>query len=301
MRNLTASVLIPVYNESGELEKVLNALEKQSAPRDTFEIIVIDNGSTDNTKSLVNRYDGVIYLLEDQHLKSPYSCRNRGIEISQGNVIVLLDGTCIPEEKWLEKGLECLETMQADIVSSNVRFDFRGRVTAGKLYDSNNLSTESAIREKGVAKTASLFIRKEVFDETGYFPEGVRSGADVRWTRQATGMGFKLDFCKDSVAWKKARTFPQSVKKQWRVGKGQPAIWKEEGIQKSSLKKFIRSLLPYHPKKVNKLAANKGVEVNGYLKFKLYFVAWFIWIVMSAGNMYGVYLMRKEKAENSGE
>jgi glycosyltransferase AglE len=301
MGNLTASVLIPVFNESEELEKVLCALEKQTLPRNTFEIIVIDNGSTDNTKSLVKQFDKVIYLLEDQYLNSPYSCRNRGIEISKGDVIVLLDGTCIPEETWLENGLGCLDTMQADIISSNVRFDFRGNVTAGKLYDSNNLSTESAIREKGVAKTASLFIRKKVFDTTGLFPEGVRSGADVRWTRKATEMGFKLEFCKDSIAWKKARTFPQSVKKQWRVGKGQPAIWKEEGIQKSSLKKFIRSLLPYHPEKVNRLAENKGVDVNFYLKFKLYFVAWFIWIVMSAGNMYGVYLMRKEQTENNTE
>lgn len=283
---MSASVIIPVFNDSEDLKLTLDALKKQTVPEDRFEVIVVDNGSEEDIATLVRSYKDVVYLKEYEQLNSPYSCRNRGIEYSSGKVIVLLDSTCIPDKEWLAQGLKCLE-QGSDIVSSHVVFDFRGRVTAGKLYDSNNLSSKSAVKNKGVAKTASLFIVKKVFDEVGLFPEGVRSGADVRWTRKATEAGFNLSYCEGSIARKKARSYLQSIKKQWRVGKGQPAIWREEGRKINPYKKLISSLIPYHPRKVNKLAKDKGVYVSAYTKVKLYFVAYSVWITMSVANIIG--------------
>lgn len=294
-----ASIIIPVYNDADELKLVLSSLKKQSIEADKFEIIVVDNGSTDITREVANSFENVIYLLEDEYLSSPYSCRNRGIEIAKGEIIVLLDGTCIPDYNWLEAGLKCLELRKADLVSSNVKFDFRGKVTAGKVYDSNNLSTEQAVKSRGIAKTASLFIRKIVFDKIGIFPEGLRSGGDVRWTSKATDAGFKLEFCHDSIAWKKARTYLQSIKKQWRVGKGQPAIWRERNEYINPYKKLVSSLIPNHPRKIERLASGKGVEVSKYVRFKLYFVAYSIWIVMSVANIYGDWLWKKKNRSTS--
>lgn len=296
-----ASIIIPVYNDSTELEKVLQGIGAQTCSREQYEVIVVDNGSTDNTRDLVQRFGDVIYIIEDQYTKSPYSCRNRGLEVAKGGVIVLLDGTCIPEPDWLEKGMVCLEETGADIVSSHVIFDFRGRVTAGKLYDSNNLSTESGMKSNGVAKTASLFIKKKVFDKVGRFPEGVRSGADVRWSYRASGMGFTMEFCYGSVARKKARSFTASVRKQWRVGKGQPAIRREQGKYLNPWKLLAGSLIPPHPARVRKLSENKGVEVTPYLIFKLYFVAWFIWVTMAIANIYGSFFLTAEEENPAQE
>jgi len=290
---LKASIVIPVYNQAKDLEKVLDILEKQTISQEHFEVIVVDNGSTDHTEDLVKEYDGAEYLLQTEYLNSSYSSRNRGIEKSKGEVIVLLDGTVIPEEGWLEGGLRCLQEKKADIVSSDVRFDFGEKITAGKIYDSNNLSRESQIKKRGVAKTASLFVKKSVFEEIGKFKEGAETAEDVIWTRKATQDGFKLEYCHESVAYKKAKTFTASVKKQWRDAKGHPEIWKFEGKNKNPLKKLFSSLIPYHPKKVNKLAANKGVDVSSYVKFKLYFVAYFIWIIMSVANILGARQMDK--------
>lgn len=290
-----ASVIIPVFNDADELKRVLTGLKNQTISNDLFEVIVVDNGSTDHTKCVAGEFENVRYFLEDKYLNSPYSCRNRGIEQSKAGVIVLLDGTCIPEPEWLEAGLNCLEVKKADMVSSNVQFDFRGQITAGKVFDSNNLRIESSIRKRGAVMTASLFVRREVFDNVGTFPEGVRSGADLRWTGMATKQGMKLEFCRKSIAKKKARSYLESIKKQWRVGKGQPAIWKEQGKKYiNPYKRLISHLIPYHPKKVkNKLAADKGVEVSAYVKFKLYFVAYSVWIVMAMANIYGEWKMKK--------
>lgn len=291
-----ASVIIPVFDDADDLKRVLTELSNQTISSDFFEVIVVDNGSTDHTKSVTEEFENVRYLLEDKHLNSPYSCRNRGIEISKADVIVLLDATCIPELEWLEAGLNCLEAQKADMVSSNMQFDFRNKITAGKVYDSNNLKIESSIRRRGAVMTASLFVRRSVFDKVGIFPEGVRSGADIRWTGRATKQGMKLVFCSKSIAKKRARSYLESIKKQWRVGKGQPAIWKEQGKKYiNPYKRLISSLIPYHPRKVKKLASGKGVDVSAYVKFKLYFVAYSVWILMAIANIYGEWLLNTDK------
>ncbi|WP_138429432.1 glycosyltransferase [Fodinibius saliphilus] len=296
---LQASVVIPVYNEATELQKVLDALENQTFPRDKFEVIVVDNGSTDNTEELVRGYEKVKYLLQVEYLNSSYSSRNRGIEASKGEVIILLDGTVIPEKKWLEEGLNCMKKKNADIVTSNVRFDFGGKVTGGKLYDSNNATTRSQVKQRGVAVTASLFVQADLFKELGKFAEGTKTAEDGIWTWRATQRGYRLEFCGNSRAIKKAKSFGKLLKKQWREAKGYPVFWRLQGKHVPLYKKLIKSLLPYHPKKLDRLVKNVDFEVKLLHKIRLYFVAWTIWVTMSLGHIYGSYLLNKEDAEEN--
>jgi hypothetical protein len=53
-------------------------------------------------------------------------------------------------------------------------------------------------------------------------------------------------------------------------------------------------LLPYHPRRLNKLLLNVDFEVSIIQKIRLYFAAWVIWIIMSAGHIYGTYLLKKD-------
>jgi len=290
---IKTSIIIPVYNESVELIKVLIALEKQTYPKEKFEIIVVDNGSTDNTSEVIKRFKSIRYILQTEYLNSSYSSRNRGIEVAKGDIIVLLDGTVIPCKEWLHEGLKCMMKKNADIVTSNVRFNFYGKVTAGKLYDSNNATTEKQVKERGVAVTASLFVKASLFEKLGLFKEGAKTAEDGIWTWNATQKGYKLEFCERSLAFKKAKTFKKLVKKQWREAKGYPEFWRIQGKKIYVYKKLFRSIFPYHPKRVDKLLQNIDFTVNSYQKIKLYFVAWFIWITMSIGHVYGYHLLKK--------
>lgn len=289
-----ASIVIPVYNEAGELEKVLNALKNQTFPQEEFEVIVVDNGSTDHTKELVDRYKGVRYILQVEYLNSSYSSRNRGIEAANGEVVILLDGTVIPEKDWLEEGLQCMEREGADIVTSKVCFDFEDKVTGAKLYDSNNATTSKQVENRGVAVTASLFVKAVLFDELGKFAEGAKTAEDGIWTWKATQNGYKLVFCDRSRALKKAKTYRKLIKKQWREAKGYPVFWRLQNKKIPVYKKFVRSLLPYHPGRLDKLLQNIDFEASFTQKLRLYFVAWTVWITMSAGHIYGIYLLKKQ-------
>lgn len=285
------SIIIPVYNDLKHLKFTLEAIREQSVNIET-EIIVVDNGSTDETKSWLDSQPDVKFLVETNHPRSPYSCRNRGIEIANGDVLVLLDATCKPDKDWLQNGLEFIQDSGANIVGGNVLFDFEGKMTAGKIYDSlTNIKMRESI-EKGVAKTANLFIRRSVFDKIGMFPEGIRSGADVRWTYKATTSGITLSFCSNAVVYKVARGLKDLLKKQWRVGLHQPLIWKDLGNPFSFYTALKKIVVPVSPHSIRKLLQEKGTKEMKTYFLRVWLIAQMVKITMGLSNFIGIFKLK---------
>lgn len=284
--SVKVSIIIPVYNDERYLKPTLAAIENQIGKELNVEIIIVDNGS-ENAFQWLKQSELIKVLTETTNLNSPYSCRNRGIEIAKGDIIILLDATCCPQDDWLTKGLNCLDTKRADIVGGNVLFDFEGEVTGAKLYDAmTNIKMEESI-EKGVAKTANLFIRRSVFDRVGLFPEGIRSGADVRWTYKATSNGLKLVFCSEAIVYKPARGFKELLKKQWRVGLHQPLIWREIAKRKSRISMLGQIFTPVNPGVIRRNMYSKfGNKAHG-LFIPLLFTAQLCKSLMGLANLIG--------------
>lgn len=279
------SIIIPVYNNAKGLGNSLRAISKQTYPRKLFETIVVDNGSNDNPEIIARQF-GAIFLKEYKHLNSPYSARNRGIEISKGEIIVLLDATCTPVENWLLAGINKISERN-DIVGGNIIFDISNNSSVGEIYDSMiNIRMKESIIERSVAKTTNLFIKKHVINCIGLFPEGLRSGGDVRWTGKATKSGYKLAFSEEAKAYITPRTLRPLIQKQWRVAKYQPAIWLEQGMSwKKYIKLFFYFLPPNPIKFFHQLRKNN--EFYRKKEIRLYFVAYLIRIVTYIGNVVG--------------
>lgn len=279
------SVVIPVYNNAARLQKTLEALGDQTYPPEQYEVIVVDNGSTDGSPDVAASYEGVQLLYEHEHLSSPYSARNRGIEAASGEIIALLDATCVPVEDWLEEGAACLVHEGSDLVGGNVDFAFRGeRPTAAEVYDSvTNVQMKESI-EQGKAKTANLFTRHDLFEDIGLFPEGIRSGGDVQWTRRAVRKGYSLSYCEGATVYKPARQLSALVKKQWRVGKGKPAIWRQEGRQLGLVKLAILAVLPPGFSWLREKAESRGYIKRKDEVFKLWVVRYVISFVMRSAE-----------------
>lgn len=220
----SVSIVIPAWNEGRRLDDVLRACTTQDYPGD-WETILVDNGSTDGTKSTVRGYPKAKVLEERRHLRSPYSARNRGIEVARGDVIALLDASCVPRSNWLTEGIVCMQGQSSPgLVAGAVVFTFSDRPGAGELWDSIvNIQQERAVA-RGVAKTANLFVPKAVIAAQGLFREGVRSGEDVRWTGVATQAGWTLTYAERSIVAKAARGWAELLRKSARTGAGKAAL-----------------------------------------------------------------------------
>lgn len=285
----TISIIIPTYNDRVYLEKTIDTLVGQQPDSFQTEIIVVDNGSTDGTIDFLSKKSSIICLSETVNLNSPYSCRNRGIEIATGNIIVLLDATCVPDKNWLEKGVNFLVNSDAHVVGGNVLFDFEGKLTAAKVFDAlTNIRMRESIETRGVAKTANLFIKKRVFDEVGLFPEGVRSGADVRWTHKVSSKGLGIQFCPDSIVYKPARGFWELLKKQWRVGVHQPLIWIDLNKRRTILQCLKKIFIPVSPLSIKRLLKRQGTNEMEEFFLRVWMVAQIVKVTMGIANIWGI-------------
>ncbi|HVZ26321.1 MAG TPA: glycosyltransferase family A protein, partial [Sediminibacterium sp.] len=106
------SILVPAYNEAAYLTKTLHALIAQDYP--SFEIIVIDNASTDATTASVEAFvkshpqlQVPIRLLYEP-IKGTNHAREAGRRAATGSIIAQVDADCVPGPGWLKKGLRIL-------------------------------------------------------------------------------------------------------------------------------------------------------------------------------------------------
>jgi len=110
------SILIPVYNSQNTLKDCLQSVQKQNF--DKFEIIVIDNNSTDNSKKIIQEFENnnnrIRYVFEGK--KSRGAARKAGLKFSQGNIIAMIDSDCIAPKNWLKEITKLIIKGQENIV-----------------------------------------------------------------------------------------------------------------------------------------------------------------------------------------
>ncbi len=97
----TISVIIPIFNQQRFVERCLRSIINQTLSKTIYDIIVIDDGSTDNTKKILENYKDKIKILSNKkNLGLPYSL-NKGIKASQAQYIVRLDSDDYVNENFL--------------------------------------------------------------------------------------------------------------------------------------------------------------------------------------------------------
>lgn len=103
METIDVSVVIPTYNKKDFLEITLTALGLQTYPLDKYEVVIINDGSTDTTETVISSLK-VPYQINytRQENKGRSAARNRGIENSKGKTIIFIDDDCVPAPDFIE-------------------------------------------------------------------------------------------------------------------------------------------------------------------------------------------------------
>ena len=173
------SVVVPCFNNQPYLERCLQALASQTYPRDQYEVIVVDNNSTDRSLQIARGHPEVTVHVEP--IQSSYAARNRGVRQAKGDVLVFTDSDCEVSPTWLAEIASALADPATQLVLGsrrNARESFTLRMVAD--YEEQKAEYVCALRDKRLyyAYTNNLAERREAFDRCGPFMQLVR-GADV--------------------------------------------------------------------------------------------------------------------------
>lgn len=92
------SVIVPAYNEEQNIGMCLQSLSRQTIPRDSYEIIVVDGGSKDRTREIAGEYADLVFI---QTSRKVGGARNDGAQKARGAIIATTDADCIIPPEWL--------------------------------------------------------------------------------------------------------------------------------------------------------------------------------------------------------
>jgi len=202
------SVIIPTYNYGRFLSSAIESVMKQTY-RD-YEIIVIDDGSTDDTKEVMEKYCGTIRYIYQSN-KGVSTARNKGIGIAKGQYIAFLDADdyWLPEK--LDKSIKFLENNNFDwICTSRFKITENGECPERKIaarsgiyepksFKLSNLEIALFNPEYSIAITSTVLIRRTCFNKAGLFDTSFRIGEDIDLWLRLKEAGFNGGYLDDAL------------------------------------------------------------------------------------------------------
>jgi cellulose synthase/poly-beta-1,6-N-acetylglucosamine synthase-like glycosyltransferase len=187
----TISVIIAARNEETKIRDLLEKLQQQGYPNHLFEIIVVNDHSTDNTAEVVQRFSGVklVHLESDEATSYKKKAIAEGIAVAKNDFIITTDADCHPPNTWLRTVATAKEKMSAVFIAAPVDFE-NGRNEDRVLPIFQQLDflilqgvTAVSVNKKifSMCNGANLGYEKKVFDEVGGFQaiDKIASGDDI--------------------------------------------------------------------------------------------------------------------------
>ena len=195
------SIIIPTYNRKPILEKCIQALENQVITDQqlvrNYEIIIVDDGSTDNTVSWLNEQSFPHVRLFCQRHQGPATARNLGIENAQGEIIIFIDSDLVVTENFIQAHANCLSQ------SCDRAF------TYGRVINTSNFDNPTAEPYKLTDFSAAYFatgnvaIHRQWLEKAGGFdPQFQLYGwEDLELGVRLKKLGLKLIKCPEAIGY----------------------------------------------------------------------------------------------------
>ena len=214
--NPIISIVTPTFNRSHELDYLIESINKQTLNNEYFEMIISDDGSTDDTHEKIYKWKELVdfqldYISQDN--LGPGAARNHGVKKSNGELIVFIDSDCEADENWLK--------IIYDAYNNNI-FDAFGGPDHSKEdflpiqraidFSMTSFLTTGGMRghsKKMLAKfyprSHNMGVKKTLFEKIGGFGS-LRHGQDIELSHRIHNSGAKIQLLIDAIVYHRRRT-----------------------------------------------------------------------------------------------
>jgi glycosyltransferase involved in cell wall biosynthesis len=186
-------VIVPFLDARPTLEGCMASLLDQTMPRDAYEVIFIDNNSTDGGAASVAARSEVRLLREPT--VGVYAARNRGIRAARGEILAFTDPDCRPERDWLERIAAAMRAPDVGVLlGRRVPPAGGGLLALVMAYESQKAAyvTSSGRGEIVFGHANNMAVRREVMERVGPFPEVLRGGDTILVRRAVDAYGYHV-------------------------------------------------------------------------------------------------------------
>jgi glycosyltransferase involved in cell wall biosynthesis len=238
------SVIIPAYNCAAYLPRAIESVLTQSFA--DFELLVMDDGSTDDTANVLDRYsaDRRVRFVRHAENTGPSATRNRGIRLSSGDLVAFLDA----DDEWargkLEAQVTALASAEADVCGVGCRWLMPGEteviVSKQPPYSGDGLYRELLFKNTIPGSSSSIMVRRTCFDEVGLFDEELRAVEDRdMWLRLAAR--FRFAFVREPLVSINRRRMDSAIRDPVRMAHGREGFLRK---RERDMPSRFRRLLP---------------------------------------------------------
>lgn len=205
---MRVSIVIATYNKLEYTQGCIASIRQHTAPG-SYEIIVVDNASTDDTRDWLREQQDIRCILNEDNMGFPHAC-NQGIGIAEGDGILLLNNDTVVTERWLTNMLSCL--LSADDIGAvgtvtnncsyfqSIPVPYAGVEEMHAFASGYNVSDPQRWEERLKLIGYNMLIRRAALDRVGQLDERFTPGnyEDDDLSYRLRRAGYRLMLCKDT-------------------------------------------------------------------------------------------------------
>lgn len=240
MINPLVSIIIAVKNGEDTLEECLNSI--MSLEYDNYETIVVNDGSTDKTSSILNEYVDKIKVIKNNSSRGPSYSRNKGARVGNGKYIAFTDVDCVVEKDWITQLVICFEKYPDAVSCGGVQgipksaSHFEKKVftvfkKAGFITDYMRDKKTNVIEEVDHNASCNVIYKKDVYLKMGGFALDLWPGEDVEFDYRLKRNGYKVYYNSlAKVYHHRPKNYKSFLRMMYRYGSSQAILIKNYKI-----------------------------------------------------------------------
>ncbi len=210
------SVIVASFNRIDEIQELLKSFEELKGDRVKYELIIVDDGSSDGTREYLEKYrtqSEVALEIVGQENKGPGAARNTGMSVARGDFFIFIDSDCSVPPQWLQEIDKALNSEKADAFGGpdTYRMDFPPLLKAIN-YSMTSFITTGGLRGRKGKKLAKFYprsfnmgISRQLWQKIGGFGS-LRHGQDIEFSNRILKSNVKVIFVDTAYVYHKRRT-----------------------------------------------------------------------------------------------